>query len=73
MTGNHHIGRKWHTCPACQKHSFPSKRDAKTALRNNPYKAGMCVYRCTDSGMWHFGHHRGRTRDQIRNGTRRTA
>lgn len=67
MTGSHHGGKKWFTCRSCDKHAYPSKKDAKTALRNNPFKAGMRVYKCPiDGTYWHQGHPHGYSREQHR-------
>ncbi|KXP10755.1 hypothetical protein AXK57_22065 [Tsukamurella pulmonis] len=67
MTGSHHTGKKWFTCPGCGKRAYSSRRDAKTALRNHPTPGGMHTYRCIDTpAVWHYGHDRGLTRQEHR-------
>lgn len=64
-------------CPSCGKRSYPSKADAKKAVRQLHKKHGghLSVYRCGTA--WHFGHLPAAvragdaTRDEIRPVTRR--
>lgn len=73
MTGFNRESRNWSTCEQCGgKRGFTTRKGAKTALRSHPDE-GLKVYRCPHSNRYHIGHHRGRTRDQIRYGRKATA
>ena len=47
--------RNWHTCPACGKRAWPSRRAARRAARGplTDLNAYPCPHR---PGWWHLGH-----------------
>lgn len=47
--------RYWHTCPACGKRAWPSRRAARRAARGR--YADLTAYPCPHRpGWWHLGH-----------------
>ena len=74
MTGRNHAPHLWITCPPCGKRGYVKRQAAKAARRSHPDRRDLHVYRCPTNGtVFHLGHHRGRTRDDIRHGRRPAA